>query len=129
MHLVPDVAQADFEAPDGARLRRLAKKATGKAAGLDSWTADHWAALGVGFYRELARLWSTVLQVGRVPQQWQEVRICGIPKEDGGERPLGIAGLAWRLCMPEAMQQLLPWLGAWAGEELAGGLPGRSTLD
>ena len=65
------------------------------------------------------------LQIGAVG--WKQVRVAGIPKPDGGLRPLALTQMAWRLGASEMLAQLRPWFCAWMPECLHGGLPGRSV--
>ena len=110
----------------GKVLQSLANKATGKAAGLDGWRADHWILLPLGFFDALADLWNHVLVVGRLPTQWSLVRCALIPKEIGF-RPISVAALAWRIGVGAIIQQLSEWIDQWAPAPLVGGLKGRSA--
>ena len=54
-----------------------------------------------------------------------EVRTVGIPKPDGGERPISLAQLLWRIANTCLVAKLVSWVDQWAPDELAGGLKGR----
>ena len=53
--------------------------------------------------------------------------MAGIPKPDGGLRPLALTQMAWRLGASEMLAQLRPWFCSWMPDCLHGGLPGRSV--
>ena len=57
----------------------------------------------------------------------RQVRVAGIPKPDGGLRPLALTQVAWRLGASEMLAQLRPWFCAWMPDCLHGGLPGRAV--
>ena len=112
---------------DGHLLRRRARRAKRKAGGLDGWTGELVAALPLDFFDKLARLWTAVVKGGKLFLGWKQVRVAGIPKPDGGLRPLALTQMAWRLGASEMLAQLRPWFCAWMPECLHGGLPGRSV--
>ena len=98
-----------------------------KAAGTDGWLVSHWAVLPVQFFEKLAVVWNMVLDGASIPASWLQVRICTIPKPTGGDRPLAIAALAWRLGATVIAREL--WVARVFPAELYGGMPGRSTLN
>ncbi|CAE7618135.1 unnamed protein product [Symbiodinium sp. CCMP2592] len=59
----------------------------------------------------------------------KKVRICLIPKQDGGLRPLAIAALAWVLGAACLVQLLGDWIRRVFPAALYGGMPGRSVDD
>ena len=130
---VQGMAQPRVKAPkvyvSGPALQGRAQEARTKAAGPDGWEAEQLLKLPPPFWETLAVLWNEALRVGRLPQAWANVRVALIPKEDGGERPLGIASVMWRLGMTVLIRQLTEWVDAWLPNELAGGLHGRSPDD
>ena len=112
---------------DGHLLRRRARKAKHKAGGLDGWSGELVAALPLDFFNHLARIWTAIVNRGKLPLRWKQVRVAGIPKPDGGLRPLALTQMAWRLGASEMLAQLRPWFSSWMPECLHGGLPGRSV--
>ena len=121
------------EAPEvrvcGDVLYRRARAAARKAAGCDDWSGRLWRALPLEFFVALADIWNSVLAGAPIPEAWTQVRICLIPKEEGGQRPLAIAALAWRLGASAVVQQLTGWIKTVFPHELYGGLPERSIAD
>ena len=121
------------EAPEvrvcGDVLYRRARAAARKAAGCDDWSGRLWRALPLEFFVALADIWNSVLAGAPIPESWTQVRICLIPKEEGGQRPLAIAALAWRLGASAVVQQLNGWIRTVFPHELYGGLPERSIAD
>ena len=113
----------------GEELRRRARAAGRKAAGCDGWAGRHWKSLPEAFYDRLAAVWRAVLRGAPLPAAWTQVRVCLIPKPDGGERPLAIAALAWRLGASALVQKLAPWIGQVMPQEIYGGMPGRGIDD
>ena len=99
----------------------------GKAPGIDGWTADHWLRMPSHFFDVFVDLWNRALAVGKIPSQWKAIRTVMIPKSDGGQRPLSIAPLAWRIGTSSIIKSLGRWIDRWAPKELVGGLPGRSA--
>ena len=47
--------------------------------------------------------------------------------DDGGERPISLAQVLWRLANTVVVDKLTTWVDQWAPEELCGGLRGRSA--
>ena len=78
----------------GDVLFRRARASAHKAAGCDDWSGRLWRALPLEFFGALADIWNSVLAGSPIPEAWTQVRICLIPKEEGGQRPLAIAALA-----------------------------------
>ena len=112
---------------DGHLLRRHARKAKHKAGGLDGWSGELVAALPLDFFNHLAKIWTAIVKGGKLPLGWKQIRVAGIPKPDGGLRPLALTQMAWRLGASEVLAQLRPWFSSWMPECLHGGLPGRSV--
>ena len=108
---------------DGHSLLRRARAASRKAAGCNGWAGRHWCGLPLGFFHKLADVWNMVLEGASIPASWTQVRVCLIDKEDGGQRPLAIAALAWRLGASVVVQKLASWIKLTFPEELYGGLP------
>ena len=113
----------------GHSLLRRARAASRKAAGCDGWAGRHWCGLPLGFFHKLADVWNMVLEGASIPASWTQVRVCLIDKEDGGQRPLAIAALAWRLGASVVVQKLASWIKLAFPEELYGGLPERCIED
>ena len=122
-------AQAPSLRLEGHALLRRAKATARKAPGCDGWAGRHWRLLSEDFFDLLAAVWNAVLGGAPIPQAWTQVRICLIPKGDGGSRPLAIASLAWRLGAACLVQQLGEWIRQVFPKELYGGLPDRSADD
>lgn len=112
---------------DGAALRDAARRARGKAAGPDGWTAEKVLRLPSAWWETTARVWTLAFRVGRIPRRWSDIMHVLIPKPKGGARPLGIANLLWRIGMSTTIRSLSSWVDCWAGVELQGSLPGRSA--
>ena len=60
-------------------LKRRARRARRKAGGLDGWTGELVAVLLLGFFDKLVRLWTAIVEGGRVPwdgsrSAWQAYR-------------------------------------------------------
>ncbi|CAE7872260.1 unnamed protein product, partial [Symbiodinium necroappetens] len=75
----------------------------------------------------LADLWAACLQHEAMPQIWKHIRVCLLPKPDGGLRPISIASAAYRTCMTCLLRSCRAWFLSWADRELIGGIPGRHT--
>lgn len=133
-HLLNWIPETGFACPrvevTGIQLKRRILKSVGKAAGTDTWRAEHWLMLPDHFFDLIARVWNLALETGETPEIWLQVRSLGTPKPDGGTRFLSIAQLIWRAGMSVILDQLTPWVSQWASDELIGGLRGRdaSTL-
>lgn len=106
-------------------LRRQVLKGRHKAAGLDQWTPEALLVLPPVFWEECAVLWGVVLHTGRVPLEWTRVRCSGIPKQDGGVRPLSIEPVLWRAGVSVLIKQLQCWVLGWVGDEVVGAVCGR----
>ncbi|CAE7495748.1 Cacna1h, partial [Symbiodinium pilosum] len=106
-----------------------ARASARKAAGCDDWSGRLWRGLPLEFFDSLAAIWNLVLKGAPIPAAWLQVRVCLIPKEEGGQRPLAIAALAWRLGATAVVQQLEGWITAVFPPDLFGGLPGRCAED
>ena len=113
----------------GDVLFRRARASAHKAAGCDDWSGRLWRALPLEFFGALADIWNSVLAGSPIPEAWTQVRICLIPKEEGGQRPLAIAALAWRLGATAVVQHLTGWIKTVFSQDLYGGLPERSVED
>jgi hypothetical protein len=82
----------------------------------------------LGVFDALAALWTAIWNGAPLPCLWLHIRMAFIPKPDGsGDRPLGIAQLAWRIGMASVIHQLTPWMALWAPPELHGGLKDRDA--
>ena len=114
---------------EGHALLRRARATAKKAPGCDGWAGKHWSRLPEQFFHSLADVWNSILDGASIPAAWTQVRICLIPKGDGGLRPLAIAALAWRLGAACLVQLLGDWIRRVFPEELYGGLPGKSVDD
>ena len=110
-------------------LRKIARKSAGKDAGVDGWSGSEFAQLPECVFEPLAKIWQLVLNGAGLPKQWVAVRVSLIPKDDGGERPISVATMAWRTGMSVMVEQLRPWIDQGAPEELVGGLAGRDARD
>ncbi|OLP85407.1 LINE-1 retrotransposable element ORF2 protein [Symbiodinium microadriaticum] len=106
-----------------ARFKATAKKSTG----LDGWGASAFLAAGQAACDRLADLWAACLQHEAMPQIWKHIRVCLLPKPDGGLRPISIASAAYRTCMTCLLRSCRAWFLSWADRELIGGIPGRHT--
>ena len=56
-----------------------------------------------------------------------QIRTVMIPKDDGTDRPISVAAMAWRIGMSATVMKLESWIDEWAPAELVGGLPGRDA--
>ena len=114
----------------GKRLLKRVKAGLKKAAGIDTWRPSQWARLPVQWFELLAEIWNCILDGGKMPESWTQVRVKLIPKYDGttNKRPLGIAQLAWRTGMQDIVKQLAPWIDEWLDPAIASG-PNRSIED
>ncbi|CAE8687780.1 unnamed protein product, partial [Polarella glacialis] len=125
------VPEGGFHCPvirlTSSHLKHVARKAVGKSAGPDEWTADAWMCLLDEFFERLAEVWNLVLDGAELPEPWLEVRCVLIPKAEGGVRPISVAALAWRIGMASVLRMVQPWVEQWAPEELVGGLSKRSA--
>ena len=90
---------------EGKNFKRIIKKAEGKAAGVDKWTARDLIDLPNEAYEGLAAIWNAILQGGKLPKIWTIVRVVTIPKPDGGSRGLSIANLIWRVGMTAIIEK------------------------
>ena len=126
---LPEGRHVGREIPDitAAALRRQARKCRRKSAGADGWRADQALCLPDGWWRSLALLWRTCLDVGRLPQRWTEARTVLIPKRQGGWRPITVASLWWRLGASILAQALGYSANGWAPPAVQGCLPGRGA--
>lgn len=68
-----------------------------------------------------------MLKIGRVPRQWLEVRTVSIPKKEGGDRPLSVEPLFWRLGISLITSQLGDWMDGWTPRNIAGAVRHRSV--
>ena len=111
----------------GKALRRQAQASVGKGTGTDGWSAAALLLLPDDFWNRLAAIWNKFLEGARLPAVLTEVRTVGVPKDDGGERPISLAQVLWRLANTVVVDKLTTWVDQWAPEELCGGLRGRSA--
>ncbi len=110
----------------GQRLYAKATSQKKKAAGVDGWRPADLALLPLEWFNALAEIWNVVLASGSMPSTWANVRMVGIPKNDGSGalRGLGIAHIAWRLGMSEVVAQHKMWIQNWLHHSIKSG-PGR----
>lgn len=99
---------------------------TKKAAGIDAWRPADLARLPQDWFAFLADIWNVVLKSGKVPTAWANVRLVGIPKNDGTskKRGLGIATYVWRLGLSEVIMQHRARIQSWLHAGIRSG-PGR----
>ena len=90
----------------GEVLHRRAKASARKAAGSDDWSGRLWRGLPLEFFDSLAAIWNLVLKGASIPAAWLQVRICLIPKEEGGQR-------LWPLLHLLGGWALLRWCNSW----------------
>lgn len=109
----------------GLHGRAIAGK--GKAAAPDRLQADPLVSLPEEFWEALQDPWGLVLKAGRVPQQWLEVRTVSIPQKEGGDRPLSVEALFWRLGISLITSQLGEWMDGWTPRNIAGAVRFRSA--
>ena len=117
---------------NGAELRRIINANSKKAAGCDDWHPKYWALLPDQFFNCLAAIWNVILHCEvNLPRAWLLVRVCLLPKEEGGFRPLSIAVIAWRAGLSAILRrkEFRAWVRCWLTQEVAGGVPGASTED
>lgn len=108
-------------------LRRRAMAAKGKAPAPNRLQAGPLTPLPVDSWEALQILWTTVLRLGRFPRQWLEVWTVSIPKKEGGDRPLSVEALFWRLGMALITSQLGDWMNGWTPRNIAGAVRHRSA--
>lgn len=115
-----DEARMACAAPhlSAARLRRAASATAGTAAGPDGWQGDALRRLPETFWIAAAQLWATLLSTGTIPAAFMQNRTVGIPKSDGGVRPLGIEVVMWRCGVALMTKELGRWAEACAAERL-----------
>ena len=77
-------------------LQRIINNSTGRAGGPHRWTPDRWCTLPKEFFERLAEVWVLCLEESRLLEIWKQIRVVGIPKADGGTRPLSVAVVTWR---------------------------------
>ena len=87
-------------------LKRFAEKNIKKAKGADDWGAGQLRLLPDTFFQRLAEVWTAVLEGADLPAAWLHVRVVLIPKQEGGEWPISIAALAWRIGMSATLHKL-----------------------
>jgi hypothetical protein len=117
-------ASMELSAP---ALVRLARKQIGKAMGLDGWAAADLLRLPPDFWERLASTWNRFLHGERLPALLAQIRTVGLDKPEGGQRPISLAAVAWRICNTALIGKLADWVEQWAPPELTGGLRGRSS--
>ena len=80
-------------------------------------------------FKRLAEVWTLCLEQSRLLEIWKQIRVVGIPKSDGGTRPLSVAAVAWRAGMTIIVRKLADWFDGWAPEEIIGGLRHRQAAE
>lgn len=105
------------------RLRRM----IGTAPGVDRWSAEAFLRLPDHFLECLVLVWDAVLAGAPVPRAWTNVRVVLIPKEGGGERPISVTSICWRLGATVIVRQLRPWIRSWVTDAVAGAVPDKSV--
>ena len=110
-----------------SRLRRSPRATARKAAGNDGWSGTHFAALPLPFFESSTQIWNLVLDGAPLPQPWLSVKVVGMPKPEGGTRPLALASLAWRLGATVLLRDLAQWPQRTLPSELCGSIRGRQV--
>jgi hypothetical protein len=127
---VPERRNSDNVNISGRRLLRIALKRKKSSASTDGWKYAQLAMLPEVFFELLARLCNEMCNTGgHLPEAWQNVRVCLIPKPGNGTRPISIAAAAWRLCATAILDDWKTWILSWATDALSGGVPGRGVDD
>lgn len=111
----------------GDEMRAAVRRAAGTAAGPDGWKPSDMARLPSSAMDALARVWRAVLHCGRVPTQWRQSRVVGVPKTEGGERPITVMAAAWRAGASAIARRCGTWAARWCPPSVYGGVPGRSS--
>ena len=128
--VTPEIMDAAIANPrldeTGERMWKRCRQCKRKAGGVDGWSPAHMWRLPKRWFGALAMIWNVILDGGRLPRIWTQMRVVLIPKNDGsGERrSLGIAALAWRLGTTELSHQMRNWVNTWLDEDMCSG-PGR----
>ena len=110
-------------------MKRRAKGMAGKAPDAYGFKPAHLLLLPDEAWDDIADAFMLMVERLGFTAALAAVRTVGIPKTDGGTRPISIAHLVWRLCTGELVALLSPWVDRWAPPELTGGLKGRSAAE
>ena len=127
VHGAPSSPKIDVR---GETLWKRACRQRKKAAGIDGWKPGELARLPIEWFAAVARTWNVVLDSNVIPPTWTNVRMIGIPKNDGttNKRGLGIAHYVWRLGLSDVIGQHRPWIQSWLNQGIRSG-PGRQMDD
>ena len=114
----------------GEELQKRAKESAGTSAGMDAWLPADLARLPLKWFEKVAALWNAIMADGLdLPTPWVHLRIALIDKEDGGQRPIGVAAAIWRICGAATVSHWREWIATWIHPNLAGGAAGRRLDD
>lgn len=123
----PEQPKIEFH---GADLQRRCKKVVKTAAAIDGWRAAHFAKLPDQFFMLLARIATIIFDHdAKIPEIWTVTRVALIPKKDGGNRPITVSAIAWRIIVSVGIQQLNPWIRRWVSYQIIGGVSNRGIED
>ena len=123
-----DTVECDLPALDGKRLRKALSKPD-SSAGCDGWNGHELLVLPEAAWELLANVFSTIEKTQRWPQALASAFAAAIPKQGhpGKLRLLGITSIVYRAWARTRILDMADWTKQWAGDELHGGMKGRST--
>lgn len=114
---------------DPRTLQRRAEKFKNNAVGCSSWTNWHLSQLQLSFWKAFSALWKVINDLGNVPKLWKHIRVVLIPKPEGGERPISVSEVMWRIGAGHIAASISDWYLQWLNPNLKGGLKGRGIQD
>ena len=105
----------------GEVLTQIIKASNGKTAGADGWSREELCLLPEGFFEAVASIWRIVLQGAVLPPSWKAIRCVGVPKVNGGLRPLLIPSVFWSCGFTALLSKVPAWRDGWAQQGVIGG--------
>ncbi|CAE7264425.1 Pol [Symbiodinium sp. CCMP2456] len=105
-------------------LKAAMQSMHGKAAGADDWRPSEMIHLPWSWWDLASQLWSTIVEVRRVPCIWKQARVALLWKARQRTRPISLLPAAGARCIKD---QLKPWLDSWQESHVMGGLPATSV--
>ena len=120
----PRPCTLQFEFSPGL-LQDAMRAMRGKAAGADDWRPSEMLHLPSAWWDLASQLWSTILEVRRVPCIWKQAKVALLWKAKQKTRPMLPA--MWRAGCRVLKDQLRPWIESWQEAHVMGGIPTTSV--
>ena len=131
---LPLLLVVDLPRLTGQMLYDVVHRKSATAGSLDGWGWRELKVLPVPWYDELARILTSVEDVGVWPDGLLDAYIAMIPKTDGdaaplGQRPLSVLPAVYRIWASTRMVQLESWFKSWVPDSVFSAGGGRGSVE